>query len=157
MNRERLIEAKKCLENVIEMDKKFNMSNWINSYEFEKELRKTYPQIPTPLDVHQSPDVLRCYPKTEHFCETTCCALGHMALWKPFNNQGLHLDGSLAIVFDDNNYIWAAMEFFEINLGEAKYIFYPGYYSRAGSITPQDVIQHIDNILDSLVGICIIT
>lgn len=81
-------------------------------------------------------------------CETTCCAVGHACNHPIFIEQGLH--------WDSNNYPaykeltnWSAVEaFFDISENVAEYLFSEDSYPVDQIITPQSVIERINDIIE---------
>lgn len=79
-------------------------------------------------------------------CGTACCALGWAAQDPQFNDEGLSIVGCW-IEYNDAHDMKAGMWFFELNYEKASHIFLPSRYVNT-SVTPQDVISHIDDVLE---------
>lgn len=154
MNRERLKEAIKCLENVIEKNKKFRMDKWIDPESLTLEFLNKFQQ-PIP---DMNPNLIGEHPKVKDFCQTACCAFGHMAFWPPFIKQGLRIDiekglrievyGRVNVAFEAEWGSGAAKKFFGLAWRKSVYLFDPGSYLNPYSITPQDVIERIKKLLN---------
>lgn len=152
MNKERLEEAKKCLVNVIENDKKWDMSTFIDSEDMSAEMRiENGGALP---DIHYS--ITSEFPQSREFCNTACCALGHMALWEPFNKKGLYVDQFFNVCYKIDNKTEvedtiAGRIFFSLSENQSYYLFDPKEYTpnpvEYKDITPQDVICRIDDVL----------
>ena len=83
-------------------------------------------------------------------CGTVCCVIGWACLYKPFNKEGLNLNGSLPTFKEHHS--WAAVRhFFGIAQNEAEWIANKRAYDKKA--TTQDVIQHIDALLEGKVNL----
>lgn len=140
MHKERLKEAIKCLEDVIERDKKFDMRDWIDEISFDDEMGELIPP---------SSDVIAEYPAVKDFCNTACCAFGHMAFWPPFREQGLKIKYNHRpyVAYEKYHGDNAAKLFFGLTEGQTIDLFFPSRYPDRNKITPQDVIKKIEGLL----------
>lgn len=104
------------------------------------------PEVKTHLDMH-------VWREEQEDCGTVCCALGWAALEPEFVDQGLTLKQSR-----DNFYYpvynkvivgsFAGECFFHISYRQSQHIFIPNSYAREEPITTEDVIKHIEEVLD---------
>lgn len=77
------------------------------------------------------------------------CALGWASEYPPFTEQGLHFDKEVgAPMFKNKSGSLAGAAFFEITLLQASHLFHPDCYPlKSWEITPQMVIERLDNLL----------
>lgn len=82
-------------------------------------------------------------------CGSVCCVIGWACLYKPFNKEGLNLNGSVP-TFKEHGPWAAVQQFFEITLNEAEWIADRRAYDKKA--TTRDVIQHIDALLENKIN-----
>jgi hypothetical protein len=94
-------------------------------------------------------------------CETAACALGTAALHPPFMAMGLRLEkfsgrDVLTPTYNNLQGCDAGMAFFNLSESQAFFLFLPssylydenGRYRDIGPITPLNVVEHIDILLN---------
>ena len=82
-------------------------------------------------------------------CGSVCCVIGWACLYKPFNKEGLNLNGSIP-TFKEHGSWNAVQQFFEIALNEAEWIASRRAYDKKA--TTKDVIRHIDALLEGKIN-----
>ena len=82
-------------------------------------------------------------------CGSVCCVIGWACLYKPFNKEGLNLNGRIPTFKEDGSWD-AVQQFFEITLNEAEWIARKRAYDKKA--TTKDVIKHINALLEGKIN-----
>ena len=141
MNTERLKHLIEVMEKVLDEERPFDISLWINTQALPLDENRSY--IVPLLDV------------PAHQCGTAACALGWATRDPEFRKQGLTFDPDVCTpLYIDGEHHWrwedAGAAFFGITSAQAEYLFFASGYDveTLKEVTPDRVIEHIHDLLD---------